>query len=46
MSDSVIDKLAMAILTGVVIGVLSIIISYIKDIKKKAEQYIKDRKSN
>ena len=46
MSDNLIDMLGMAILTGVVIGILSLIVSYIKDFKKKAKQFIKDRKSN
>ena len=35
MSENVINMIAMAILTGVVIGVLSMIIGYIKDFKKK-----------
>lgn len=46
MSDNTIDMIAMAVLTGVVFGVLSIIFSYIRDIKKKASDYIHNQKKD
>jgi hypothetical protein len=43
MSDSTIEMIAMAAVTGVVIGILSLVFSVIRGLKRKAESFIKNK---